>query len=264
MRFLIKTVKGFLKEYKENEVILWSAFLTYLTVLNAAPFFYFLVFIASRIPFVKSRIPAIKSTIVDVVPAYSHELLRYIDLFLSNISKLELINALIFSVSMFSLIGAFFGFARRVYPHKKLNILKMFVLLISMLVLTSIVISVLIAAKIVLPLFLPHIANMLYVKLFPLFVWFVVILSVFYLLKDRNTHFKYTLYASVVTTLLIFLLKLSLSVYFSLFTYSKIYGAVAIIPTILLWLFLFWNIILSGVMLPKVFALADSEITGRK
>ncbi len=253
MLSLIRFIKGFFFEYKHNEVILWSALLTYLTVLNSAPFFYFLVFIASHIPFVKSKIPYIKSTIVDVVPAYSHELLRYIDLFLVNISRLELINTVIFSLSMLSLVGAFFGFARRVYLNKKLNLFKMFFLLISMLILTSVVISVLIAAKIVLPLFLPQVANMLYVKLFPLFVWFVVILSVFYLLKDRKTPFKYTLYASVITTLFIFLLKIALSVYFGMFTYSKIYGAVAIIPTILMWLFLFWNIVLSGVMLPRVF-----------
>ena len=122
----------------------------------------------------------------------------------------------------------------------------------AMLILTSIVISVMIAAKIVLPLLLPKVANMIYVEFFPLFVWFIVILSIFYLLKDKAIPFKYTILASFVTTLLIFILKISLTVYFGFFTYSKIYGAVAIIPTILFWLFLLWNILLSGVIMPKV------------
>ncbi len=252
MRYLIRFIRAFAASYKEYNVILWSSFLTYLTVLNAVPFFYFLIFIASHIPFVKSKIPVIKSTIIGVVPTYSHELLGYFDLFLKNISQLELINTLIFSVSIISLIGAFFGFAHSVYEKKKRNIFKTVFLLIVMLILTSIVISVMIAAKIVLPLLLPKIANMVYVELFPLFVWFVVILSIFYLLKDKNIPFVYTIISSVVTTLFVFILKIALGFYFGMFTYSKIYGAVAIIPTILLWLFLLWNILLSGVMLPKV------------
>ncbi len=254
MRSLLHLIKGFGKEYKRNNVILWSSFLTYLTVLNAVPFFYFLIFIASHIPFVRSKIPEIKRSVADVIPAYSGELLHYFDLFLSNISRLELINTVIFSLSIFSLIAAFFGFAKQVYPRKKSNPFKMFFSLLAMLILTSFVISVMIAAKIVLPLFLPHIANMIYVELFPLFVWFVVVLSVFYLVKDKSTPFSHTLLAAILTTLFIFVLKAALSYYFKLFTYSKIYGAVAIVPTILLWLFLFWNIVLSGVMIPKVFS----------
>ncbi len=252
MRYPIRFLKQFAASYKEFNVILWSSFLTYLTMLNAVPFLYFLIFIASHIPFVKSKIPVMKRTIVEIVPAYSHELLNYFNLFLNNISKLELINTVIFSLSILSLISAFFGFAHKVYS-KKQNIAKIVFSLLIMLILSSFVISVMIAAKIVIPLLLPHIANLVFIKLFPLFVWFVVILSIFYIFKDKKIPLKYTVISSVITTLLIFILKIGLGIYFGMFTYSKIYGAVAIIPTILFWLFLLWNILLSGVMLPKVF-----------
>ncbi len=251
MQFLIRLLKAFISSYKQFNVVLWSSFLTYLTMLNAVPFFYFMIFIASHIPFVKSKIPVMKKTIINIVPAYSHELLNYFDLFLKNISQLELINTIIFSVSILSLVGAFFGFAHSVYNKKK-NILKVVFSLFVVLILTSFVISVMVAAKIVIPLLLPKIANMVYIKLFPLFVWFVVIFSVFYLVKSRDIPIRYTLISSVVTTLFVFILKIGLNIYFGMFTYSKIYGAVAIIPTILLWLFLLWNILLSGVMLPKI------------
>ncbi len=264
MLYLIRLIKTFISLYGEFNVILWSSFLTYLTMLNAVPFVYFLIFISSHIPFVKSKIPIIKKTIIDIVPAYSHELLHYFDLFLNNISQLELINTVIFSFSIISLIGAFFGFAHNIYPSKKKNIIKIIFSLFAMLILTSFVISVMIAAKIVIPLFLPNIANMVYVKLFPLFVWFAVILSVFYLLKDKKIPFIYTLIASFITTLFVFILKIFLGMYFSMFTYSKIYGAVAIIPTILLWLFLLWNILLLGVMLPRVIKDTNNSLEKEK
>ncbi len=252
MPYRLRVLKIFLEEYKTNNVILWSSFLTYLTVLNIVPFFYFLIFISSHIPFVKSKIPTIKSTIIDVVPAYSNELLEYFDIFLNNISHLELINLIIFSFSILSLIGAFFKFASSVY-NKKVGVFKLIFFFILALILSSVVISAIIAAKVIFPLFLPEFANMLYVKIFPLLVWFVFILSLFLIAKTKDISYLYVIIAAVITTLFIFLLKMLLSFYFSLFTYSKIYGAVAIIPTVLLWLFLFWNILLSGAIIPKVF-----------
>ncbi len=252
MQYLIRFLKILFDEYKKENVILWSSFLTYLTVLNIVPFLYFIIFISSHIPFVKSKIPVIKSTIIDIVPAYSYEILGYFNLFLENISRLELINTVILSFSIISLMGAFFSFANQVYKKKR-NIFRLMFSLIFAFILVGFVVSVMIAAKIVLPLFLPQFANALYTKLLPLFVWFIAILAIFYILKDKGISFKYVLLSSALTTVSIFILKFLLGIYFELFTYSKVYGVVAIVPAILLWLFLFWNIILLGIVLPKSF-----------
>jgi membrane protein len=258
MQYLTRPLKFFFDEYKKENVVLWSAFLTYLTVLNIVPFFYFLIFISSRIPFIKSKIPTIKNTIIDVVPAYSKELLSYFDLFLKNISNLELINLAIFSVSIISLMSAFFKFTNLVYK-KKVNVIKLVSYFFLSLILSSVVISVVIAAGVVLPLFLPSFANALYVKILPIFVWFVFLFSLLYISKDKSTSNTHIALSALITTILIFLLKNLLGWYFGLFTYSKIYGAVAIVPTILLWLFLFWNILLSGVIFPKVAGMLDNK-----
>ena len=248
----ILALRVFNQEYKENNVILWSSFLTYLTVLNVVPFFYSLIFVSSHIPFIESKIPTIKSTIIEIVPAYSNELLKYFDMFLNNISHLELINLAIFSVSIFSLIGSFFRFANSVYKNK-IGIFKLVFFFLVALILASVVVSVVIAAKVILPLFLPEFANAFYVKIIPLILWFIFIFTMFLIAKNKNIPYIHIVASAFLTTLFIFFLKMLLGFYFGLFTYSKIYGAVAIIPTILLWLFLFWNILLSGLVLPKVF-----------
>ncbi len=246
-----QALKAFLDEYSKNNVVLWSSFLTYLTVLNVVPFFYFLIFISSHIPFVESKIPTIKSSIIEIVPAYSDELLKYFDMFLNNISHLELINLAIFSISIFSLIGSFFKFANSVYKNK-VGILKLVFFFLIALILASVVVSVVIAAKVIMPMFLPELANAVYVKIVPLILWFVFIFTMFLIAKSKNIPYFHIVISAFLTTLFIFFLKMLLGFYFGLFTYSKIYGAVAIIPTILLWLFLFWNILLSGLVLPKV------------
>ncbi len=232
--------------------MLWSSFLTYMTVLAAVPFFYFLISIASRLPFVKSKVPVIKSTIISIVPAYSDLLLKYFDLFLSNIARLQFVNLAVFSLSVLSLLGAFLAFANEVYPERKKGIVSLVIFICFALILTVLAISVMVISKIVLPYLLPDIAGALYVRFFPVLVWFIVILLIFSLVKDRKTPFGYVAFSSLFTTMLIFILRFLLGIYFDLFRYSKIYGALAIVPTILLWLFLFWNVVLSGVILSKI------------
>ncbi len=249
-------IKESFKIYKEKNVFLWSAFLTYLTVLNIVPFFYSAIFILSKVPFVREKIPYIKNVLMKVIPAYSDKISHYIDIFLKNLSGMAFLNSVIFSLSM---IGLIFGFMKAISTilslNKKVNPLKALVFFLLNLVAVGVIVSIVVALKIVVPYFLPRIAHLSYVKILPFTIWFIMLFSLFYTSKPRDVRFLSSLLAAFITTINVFLLKLGMSLYFSLFSYNKIYGAVAIVPSVLLWLFLLWNVILFGAILEKTIKL---------
>ncbi len=238
--------------YKEKHVFLWSAFLTYLTMLNIVPFLYTVVFILSKVPFVKEKVPYIKSMIVKIIPAYSERILHYFDIFLKNLSSMELLNSIIFSLSM---IGLILGFMKAINDilssSKRFNILKDIFFFLLNLVAVAVIISIALALKIVIPYFAPHIADRAYVKILPFIIWFIMLSSLFYVSKPKEVKFKNVIVSAFITTINVFLLKFGMGIYFSIFSYNKIYGAVAIVPSVLLWLFLLWNVILLGAILEK-------------
>ena len=245
-------VKESFKIYKEKHVFLWSAFLTYLTVLNIVPFIYTTIFILSKVPFVREKVPYIKSMIVKIVPAYSSQISHYFDVFLKNLSGMELLNSIIFSLSMISLILGFMKAINDILSSsKKFNILKGAFFFLLNLIAVATIISIALALKVVIPYFAPHIADRIYVKILPFIIWFIMLSSLFYISKPEEVGFKNVILSALITTVNVFLLKFGMGVYFSLFSYNKIYGAVAIVPSVLLWLFLLWNVILFGAILEK-------------
>ncbi len=245
-------VKETFRIYKEKHVFLWSAFLTYLTVLNIVPFLYTAIFILSKIPFVKEKVPYIKSMLVKIIPAYSGQVSHYFDVFLKNLSGMELLNSVIFSLSMISLILGFMKAIRFILSSsRKFNFLKGAFFFILNLVAVAAIISIVVALKILIPYFVPHVANLIYVKILPFIIWFIMLFSLFYVSKPKEVKLKNVVVSAFFTTVNVFLLKLGMGAYFSLFSYNKIYGAVAIVPSVLLWLFLLWNVILFGTILER-------------
>ncbi len=245
-------LKEALKLYNKKDGPIWSAFLTYLTVLNVVPFMYFSIFILSHLPIVNEKIPYIKKYIVKIIPEYSDQILNYFDLFLSKLSSMELLNSIIFSLSMLSLVFGFLKTTRYLLDIKeKFNIIRTLAFLLINIVAVGVITTIIIGLKIVIPMFAPKIADTLYTKAIPFIVWFIFLTFIFYISKPKDTKVVSILIASSITTIEVFLLKAVLSLYFSIFSYSKIYGVVAIVPSILLWLFLLWNVILFGITLLK-------------
>jgi len=252
MRYHLEALKDTFLIYKEKNIILRAAFLTYLTVLNITPFFYFILFITSKIPFIHSQIPKMKKIVMDIIPGYSNEILSYFDVFMKNISNLAMLNSIIFSLSIISLVLAFFTSVEAILSkNKKSNPFTVLIFMLLFILLASLTISIVITVNILIPIFIPNIVNRIYVQILPFLIWFIVLSILFYLSKTKEIKIKSTLISSFSTTILIFGLKIILGLYFHFFSYNKIYGAVSIIPSLLLWLFFFWNILLLGVAFEK-------------
>jgi len=260
MKSLIPFLKKFVRLYSQKEVMLWSAFLTYLTVLNIVPLMYALVFILSHIllhiPFMQFDVNSIQNALSNIIPSYSSIIVGYINLFLSKISGLEKINLIILMISSISLILTFIKSVRKVCDiNSRVNIFKILILVIAMMIFMGISTTLVFIVNVIFKFFLTESIYNLFNAIVPFIVWLLIVFSLFYIML--NVKMKILLISSFITTILIFALKEILAIYFQFFVYNKIYGSISIIPALLFWLFLFWNVILTGFMLTKL--LSDSD-----
>ncbi len=251
MKFPTLFLKEFIKLYSQKEIMLWSAFLTYLTVLNIVPLIYAFIFILSHIPFIQFKVNSVQDALSNIIPSYSDNIISYINLFLSKIGNLEKINLAILMVSSVSLILAFIKSVRKVCDIKsRTNILKIVIFVIVMMVFMVISTTLIFIVNVIFKFFLTASAYNLFTAAIPFIVWFSIIFSLFYIML--NVKIKILLISSFITAILVFALKEILAIYFQFFIYNKIYGSISIIPALLFWLFLFWNVILIGFMLTKL------------
>ena len=257
MKSQIPFLKKFVRLYSQKEVMLWSAFLTYLTILNIVPLIYALIFILSHVPFIQFKVNSIQNALSSIIPSYSANIVGYINLFLSKIGGLEKINLTILMISSISLILTFIKSVRKVCDiNSRVNILKIVIFVIAIMVFMGISTTLILIVNVIFKFFLTaSVYNYFFTAIVPFIVWFLLIFSLFYIML--NVKMKIMLISSFVTTILIFALKEILSIYFQFFIYNKIYGSISIIPALLFWLFLFWNVILIGFMLTKL--LSDSS-----
>ncbi len=245
--------KELVSSYTDKRILLWSAFLAYLSVLNMAPFMYFLILTATHIPFVHLKLNDMSKFLSEIMPKYSGAFDRYIHMFLSNTKNMELINTLILLAAAFSLAKAFLSCVDDIWGvEKRKNIVKEGIRVLISMFIFSLAISLTLVFSIVLPIFLPNIAYKLYQTFLPFLLWFTITTILFRISIRKSIKTKYLIVSSFTTTAMVFILKGMLAIYFKFFIYNKIYGSLSIVPTLLLWLFLFWNVILLGIAVAKL------------
>ena len=85
-------------------------------------------------------------------------------------------------------------------------------------------------------------------------LWFVPVITSFFafvllyqLVPNRPVRFRYAAFGALIAAVLFELSKQVFSLYITHFpTYQAIYGALATVPILLVWIYLSWNIVLVG------------------
>jgi membrane protein len=89
----------------------------------------------------------------------------------------------------------------------------------------------------------------------PVLIEFGAITAIYRVVPHRTIGWRYAMVGALLATVLLELIKWGLGVYLSTFgTYQKIYGAVAVAPILLLWIYLGWVAILLGASLASTVA----------
>jgi len=81
----------------------------------------------------------------------------------------------------------------------------------------------------------------------PILIEFAAITAIYRVVPHRTIYLRYAVAGALLATVLLELIKWGLGIYLSSFdSYQKIYGAVAVAPILLLWIYLGWVAILLG------------------
>lgn len=83
----------------------------------------------------------------------------------------------------------------------------------------------------------------------PYCIAFLVFLGFYYILPNAKVRFRHAASIALITSLIFEWAKIGFGHYIAVFsTYHVIYGALAVVPVFLLWMYFSWLIVLSGVL----------------
>jgi membrane protein len=109
-----------------------------------------------------------------------------------------------------------------------------------------------------LPVFATHEGRMLQtlaLSLAPVLIELGAITTIYRVVPHRSIKLRYAVAGALLATLLLELVKWGLGIYLGSFnTYQKIYGAVALVPILLVWIYLCWVAVLLGASLASSMA----------
>lgn len=88
----------------------------------------------------------------------------------------------------------------------------------------------------------------------PTFITIVLLISVYMLVPNKKVSFKGALFGSVITAFLFFVLRIVFSMMFlNSATYKTLYGAMAAVPILLVWMYMSWAVVIFGAVLTASF-----------
>lgn len=266
VQFLIYLVKNFLDDNCTQK----AASLTYTTLLSIVPILTLVIVILSSIP----QLADVKGQIQDLIfsnmlPSTSIQVTKYLNQFANNSSNLTLIGVGILfftTISMLVTIETAFNEIWRVQKKETtwLNLLRYWaVITLAPLVLgTAFIVSSTVQS---LSFLNQKVAGYsidwaVWVQIGSIAIMMMGIVAMYWFIPRCQVRFKHALVAGVVVGIIFELLKLSFGLIVDNFTsYKAVYGAFAILPLFLLWVYLSWNIILLGVQISYCLTIFETK-----
>lgn len=249
-----RTIYG---RYVGDRITVEAGHLAYVTVLSLVPLVTVLFSILSMLPIFESIKDSMKTFVFNnFVPTSSDVIQQYMDQFSQNASNTTLIGALsLFVVSMFLInsVDKSINFIWKTTKKRSyvttFSVYWMVITLGPLLFGTSLALS----SYVVSLRFQDHpyiVASVqeYFIKYLPFLFSFVGLLLMYSVVPIRKIRVRYAVVGALIAAVLFELGKKLFSLYIIYFpSYQNIYGAIAIIPILLFWVYCSWIIIFIGV-----------------
>ena len=248
-----------------------SSALAFTSLLGFIPLVSVLVSLLSKLPITASMLPKLQHFVFNnFVPTQGEKIYPFIEKFLAQADRLPLTQFffLIF-ISMFLLLSI-----ERTLNHiwglgRKRKISVSLLLTWGVLILAPIfmVLSIIISTYLIsLPILVRWNVDIFYhhyfAGLLPFFSSFLAFALLYFVIPCEKVKLVHALFGGLVATLLFEAAKHVFSIYVKLFpTYDAIYGAMAVIPIFMLWVYLVWCIVIYGAI---VVSQCSSKFTSSK
>ena len=256
---LTNFVKSFYQILMKERVLREAGALTYITIMGFVPVVVFLIFLAPTLPFLdlKEKIFALISE--NLIPSAALQVQNIIQNMLENKAGFNIINFIVIAVSSYSLfivIRDSFDRILRLEFRTKPGLISQIIKFLGTLILGLLIMIVLLSTSSI-----PIISGIL--KL-PVFKWFsflipflmqYIVLLLLYSLMPSVTVKATSLVRGAFWAAIIWLIARSgFDFYiYNLTTYPERYGAVSALPIFLLWIYVNWVIIMSGMVMVSVY-----------
>lgn len=255
----LKTSKAYLlylfEQFKEDRIIFHSGYLSYVTLLSMVPLFAVMFSVFSLFPsFQEWRGDVEFFVFNNFVPTLGDEIRGHFVEFVENASKMTPVGIavlVVFALLLISSIDHTLNHIWRVQKNRRLVV--SFLIYLVVLILGPVLIGIsLITTSYLLSLSgigeneLQAVRKLLLATL-PYLSSFLSFLLIYLLVPNTRVHFRSALSGALIAAILFELSKYAFALYFTHFpVYQAIYGVLAIIPLLFIWVFVSWVVILVG------------------
>jgi membrane protein len=239
--------RNIIKNFFAENCPMQAASLAYVSLLSIVPLMTVSLTILSIFPVFKGIGDQIqKFVFANFVASSAQTLQQYIQTFMHQTTKLSLPGMLFLLVTAVLMIFAMEQAFNRIWQvQKHRNIIQAFLMYWAVLTLTPI----LIGAGLVISSYLlsfPFIQISLIAL--PYLLTFLAFMLLYIIVPNCKVKIRYAASGALIATILFESAKYGFTLYIAYFpTYKLIYGALAVIPIFLVWLYLSWLIVLFGV-----------------
>lgn len=250
-----KFFKYFGQRCSADKINVTAGHLTYVSLLSLVPLIVVMFTIFSAFPVFEQLQRNIEDALIaNLLPTSGEQLKQYIDEFVANASRMTAVGIgflFVVAVMLISAIDSTLNTIWRDTSNRRfivsLAIYWMIltlgpVLIGSGLAATSYLISLTQFAE-------DYVSGLRSFMLWfvPVVTSFVAFVLLYQLVPNRTVKFRYAAFGAVIAAILFELSKQIFSLYITHFpTYQAIYGALATVPILLIWIYLSWNIVLVG------------------
>lgn len=245
-------------QYLEDDCSGTAASLAYSTILSVVPMLLVLITIASKIPQFATVVRDIEHFVLrNFVAESAGALEQYLNEFLTQVNKLSWTSIVAFTgtalLLLYNMVHAFnLIWGVRMEWHRRFTLHFIFyfgILLMTplMLAFLMILISYVMSLSITSSAGFHNIVAYPLLRASPYIAAFLIFTFFNWVLPTCKVKLRYACVAGFITACIFELLKFFFTLYIHMFpTYRLIYGALATIPILILWIYLSWLVILIG------------------
>ncbi|MGM0481537.1 MAG: virulence factor BrkB family protein [Pseudomonadota bacterium] len=238
-----------------DQINVTAGHLTYVTLLSLVPLIVVMFTIFSAFPVFEEFQRNIEEALfANLLPTSSEQLKQYIDEFVANASRMTAVGVgFLFVVAIF-LISAIDSALNNIWRDtSKRRITVSLAIYWMILTLGPVLIGGGLAATSYL-VSLTQFAEEYVSGVRSFALWFIPVVTSFFaflllyqLVPNRTVRFRYAAFGAIIAAIMFEVSKQLFSLYITYFpTYQAIYGALATVPLLIVWIYLSWNIVLMG------------------
>lgn len=247
-----------LRRVKKEQLQVVAGYLSYVSLMSLVPLMVVALSIATAFPIFAEIHTSVEQFVYDnFVPTASDVVQQYLSSFVNNASKMSAVALSFLFVAALLLISAIDKTFNNIWQvTKKRRVITSFSMywmiltLGPLLVGASIAITSYIVSLVSLGIHDSFGITSLFFRLLPLLSSLAAFVLLYMLVPNTRVPFKYALSGALIAAIFFEFAKKIFAIYLTAFpSYQAIYGALAIVPILFLWVYLSWIIVLTGALI---------------